>query len=71
MKKIRFVINIALGSMIATLGLTGCEKNYPVLYGPNPVEKYGVPSVDTTVRCMYGVNPNPIANWNENTEESL
>ena len=64
MRKIRSIINIALGSMIAALGLTGC-KDTLVMYGsPEPMEKYGCP-VDTTVQCMYGVTPVTINELNE------
>ena len=31
------------------------------------LEKYGVPDVDTTVHCMYGV-PAPQINWNGDTD---
>lgn len=59
MKKVRTTVNIILGSMVAAIGLTGCE---------GQMVKYGVPFdddtsfVDTTVICMYGV-PNP--DWND------
>ena len=61
MKKIRTIVNIALGSMIAALGLTGCEKDYPVV-------KYGPMVGDTTVQCMYGVPAPDINVWD--TDES-
>ena len=51
MKKVRTIINIALGSMIAALGLSSCD-NHICLYGPDP----GV-GADTTVHVMYGVTP--------------
>ena len=65
MKKVRSIINIALGSMIAALGLSSCEgakkygpdPNLEVLYGPAPI--------DTTVHCMYGVDPNLVNEINE------
>ena len=56
MKQIRSFINIALGSLVAALGLSGCHEAL-VKYGV-PVEKYGAPYVDTTVHCMYGVDVN-------------
>ena len=61
MKKVRSIINIALGTLIAALGLSSCERY--VKYG-GPVEEYMSPT-DTTVKCMYGVNPNPIIEINE------
>ena len=51
MKKVRTIINVALGSMIAALGLSSCD-NQVCLYGPDP----GL-GADTTVRVMYGVTP--------------
>lgn len=63
MKRIRSVIHIILSSLIAALGLSSCE--YAVKYG-GPVEKYGC-QVDTTVHCMYGVDPSPIT-WDENSQ---
>ena len=60
MKKVRLIINGVLGSMVAALGLTSCEEH---------MVKYGIPDdpgyADTTVHCMYGVNPNPDINWEE------
>ena len=67
MKKVRSVINIVLGSMIATLGLSSCERY--VKYGA-PIDEYGIPYIDTTAHCMYGVNPNPNINWDEDIEEN-
>ena len=54
MKKVRMIINVALGSMIAAIGLSSCD-NQVCLYGPDPNT-----NIDTTVHCMYGVDPNPI-----------
>lgn len=53
MKKVRSIINIILGSIIAALGITsaGCECKYGVM-----IPEYGCP-IDTTVHCMYGVDP--------------
>ena len=59
MKKIRSIINIALGSMIAALGLNSCD-NQVCLYGPDPKS-----DIDTTVHCMYGVDPNLVNEINE------
>lgn len=50
MKKVRTFINVALGSMIAALGLSSCGA---------PMVKYGVPEdpvVDSTMQVMYGVS---------------
>ena len=66
MKKVRSIVNIVLGSLIAALGLSGCERY--VKYGA-PVEEYGFP-YDTTVRAMYGVNPNVNIDWDEEAEEN-
>lgn len=53
-KKILSRINIALGSAIfALVGMNSCERQ--LLYGPDPVVKYGCPP-DTTVVALYGVN---------------
>jgi|GEM_PF-4041573 len=49
MKKVRSIINIVLGTIIAALGLTGCESQNEVFV------KYGSPYADTTVHLMYGV----------------
>ena len=59
MKKVRGFINVALGSFIAALGLSSCDRQV-CLYGPNP-NTY----VDTTAHCMYGVDPNPMVDWDE------
>ena len=61
MKKVRSFINIVLGSLVAALGLNSCETQHVVL------EKYGVPYVDTTVHCMYGVPAPQITDWNDET----
>ena len=58
MKKVRSIINIVLGSLIAMIGLRSCGEQ-EVLYGI-PIEKYGCP-VDTTVHAMYGV---PLPDFN-------
>lgn len=60
MKKVRSIINIILGSMIAALGLSSCEKH-------ELVPMYGIPNeeIDTTVHCMYGVTPVIISDLNE------
>ena len=60
MKKVRSIINIALGTLIAALGLSSCDTQV-CLYGPGPEPS----PVDTTVKCMYGVNPNPVIEINE------
>ena len=65
MKKVRSIINIALGTLIAALGLSSCE--HYVKYGA-PIDEYGNPYIDTTARCMYGVDPNPNINWDEEAE---
>ena len=52
MKKVRTTINVLLGSLIAALGVTGCEEPQ-VKYGVL-IPEYGCP-VDTTVQVMYGV----------------
>lgn len=56
MKKVRTIINTALGSMVAALGLTACGSSEITCEYGVPIEKYGCP-IDTTVRCMYGVDP--------------
>ena len=61
MRKVRSFINVVLGSLVAVLSLNSCETQHVVL------EKYGVPDVDTTVHCMYGV-PAPQINWNGETD---
>ncbi|MBO7458681.1 MAG: hypothetical protein J6T80_05445 [Paludibacteraceae bacterium] len=66
MKKVRSAINVFLGSLITALGLNSCER--AVMYAPDPM--YGPEYTDTTVHAMYGVNPNPIINWDENEEEN-
>ena len=66
MKKVRSIVNIVLGSLIAALGLSGCERY--VKYGA-PVEEYGFP-YDTTVRAMYGVNPNVNIDWDEENNDN-
>ena len=66
MKKVRSIINIALGTMIAALGLSSCERF--VKYGAPPIEDLDSSYLDTTVRCMYGVNPNPVIQWDEDNE---
>lgn len=66
MKKVRGFINIMLGSLIAALGLSSCERT--VEYGV-PIVKYGSP-IDTTLHCMYGVDPNPIIDWDDETENA-
>lgn len=51
MRRVRTIINLTLGSMIAALGLNSCAE---------PLVKYGTPTdvyADTTVHCMYGVTP--------------
>ena len=60
MKRVRSIINIILGAMIAALGLTGCERE-------ELVPMYGIPSeeIDTTAHCMYGVTPVIISDLNE------
>lgn len=63
MRKVRTIVNLALGAMITALGLSSCEGAKK--YGPDPDLEvlYGPPTVeDTTVHCMYGV-PNP--DWND------
>ena len=60
MTKVRGFINIALGSMIAALGLSSCD-NQVCLYGPDPNTE-----IDTTVHCMYGVNPDIVEIPEEN-----
>ena len=55
MKRVRTTINVLLGSLIAALGVTGCEEPQ-VKYGVL-IPEYGCP-VDTTVHVMYGV-PSP------------
>lgn len=55
MNKTRIIVNVILGSMITALGLSSCERY--VKYGAPPVEDLESPSIDTTVHCMYGVNP--------------
>ena len=62
MKKVRSFINVVLGSLVAALGLNGCETQQV------PMEKYGVPYVDTTMRCMYGVPAPQIINLNNETD---
>ena len=63
MKKVRSFINVVLGSLVAALGLNGCDT-------PQQIElvKYGVPYVDTTMDCMYGVPSPQIIDWNEETD---
>ena len=65
MKKIRSIVNVALGTMIAGLGLSSCD-THMVAYG----DPFVGDEIDTTVHCMYGVNPNPIINWDNQTEET-
>ena len=60
MKRVRTIINVILGSVIAALGITSCE-NANIEY---PAEKYGCPT-DTTVHCMYGVTPVTVTDLNE------
>ena len=67
MKRIRTSLNVILGSLIAALGVTGCEQPM-VKYGVL-VPEYGCPVVDTTVHCMYGVDPSPIIPGNEEDDE--
>ena len=69
MKKVRSIINIALGSMVAALSFSNCE-GPRVKYGVDIEVKYGSPYIDTTAHCMYGVNPNPNVNWDEDIEEN-
>lgn len=58
MKKVRSIINVALGSIIAALCMTSCDKKDKEIYY---VAKYGIPyEIDTTAHCMYGVDPYPI-----------
>jgi len=63
MRKVRTIVNLALGSTIAALGLNSCAE---------PLVKYGTPAdiySDTTVHCMYGVTPivpDSLNNTNEN-----
>ena len=63
MKRIRTTIHVILSSMVAAVGLTSCEA---------PMVKYGVPDdpgyIDTTVRCMYGVDPTPIYQLDDTQE---
>jgi hypothetical protein len=67
MRKVRTIVNLALGAMITALGLSSCEgakkygpdPNFEVLYGPAPIEE------DSTVQCKYGVNPDLINEINE------
>ena len=67
MKRVRSIINIVLGSLIAALGLTSCERSGEVY----PIEKYGSPYADTTVHCMYGVSlyAAPAPDMNIQTED--
>lgn len=51
MRIIRSVINIILGSLVAAFSLSSCERH--TIYATD----YGAPYFDTTVRCMYGVDP--------------
>lgn len=67
MKKVRTFINVALGSIIAALSMTSCDKKDKEIYY---VAKYGIPlEIDTTIHCMYGVDPDPIIHWNDNNNE--
>jgi len=44
MKKIRFLVNTLLGSLVAAIGLTSCGTPPEVEYGgPYVEDKYGVP----------------------------
>lgn len=67
MKRVRSIINIVLGSIIAALCLTSCEKNKVEYWS---IVKYGSPYIDTTAHCMYGVDPSPIINLEEDTQEN-
>jgi len=71
MKRIRTWLNIALGSLVSLLGLSGCDRalvkygppeDFEVLYGPAPIEE------DSTVNCKYGVNPNFVNEINETND---
>ena len=66
MKKVRTVINVVLGSMVAALGLNSCEH-----HDEEVLPLYGIPyeEIDTTAQCKYGVNPNPIINWDDETND--
>ena len=66
MRKVRSVINIALGSIIAALCITSCEKNKEESWA---IVKYGSPYIDTTAHCMYGVDP-IIINGEDDTQEN-
>ena len=69
MKKVRTWINVGLGSIVALLCTTGCEKKDEVVY--YIAEKYGVPFIDTTAHCMYGVDPNPpIIHWDDQEQNT-
>lgn len=64
--KIRSRFNVIIGFIIASLGigLTGCERNYVLMYG--------VPynDVDTLAHPMYGV-PNPnLINVSETSDDN-
>lgn len=74
MKRVRSIINIILGSLIAALGLTSCERSGEAFY----IVEYGCPFADTTVHCMYGVSlysaPSPelhISSADDPIEEEL
>ena len=43
--------------MIAALGLSACNNGELVVEYGVPIVKYGSPYVDTTMHCMYGVDP--------------
>ena len=57
MRKVRSIINLTLGSMIAAFGLSACNNGELVVEYGVPIVKYGSPYVDTTMHCMYGVDP--------------
>ena len=68
MRKVRMMINVALGSMVAALTLSACHKKEEVtIYATD----YGIPYIDTTAHCMYGVDPNPqIIKWDDQEQNT-